>query len=240
MSLLAQQPPLARAGSVEYEKRVNTYALHRKAGMPEGWYESYTSRNEQFFTSTSTLHFQSGKSLYLPNDTRATIKMISSADPFPFAGQHSSVYTDLGNGQRVSVQPFYGTDVAISDSIPPIKWKLTDEFREVAGYSCRRANGLLMDSIYVVAFYTNDIRHSGGPESFSGLPGMILEVFLPHYNVSWKALGVNASPPPQGMIIPPVSKAKPMDRRQLREWVEKRMTHVNATLRELLITGLLI
>lgn len=88
--------------------------------------------------------------------------MISSADPFPFAGQHSSVYTDLGNGQRVSVQPFYGTDVAISDSIPPIKWKLTDEFREVAGYSCRRANGLLMDSIYVVAFYTNDIRHSGG------------------------------------------------------------------------------
>src|SRR5690606_29088959 len=231
---------MIRGGSVEYEKRVNTDALHRKAGMPEGWYEDYTSRHEQFFTSKSSLLFQNGKSLYFPVDKRATTEMITSAHPFPFAGQHSSVYMDIGSAQTVSVQPFYGTDVAISDSISPIKWKLTDEFREVAGYSCRRANGLLMDSIYVVAFYTNDIRHSGGPESFSGLPGMILEVFLPHYNVSWKALSVNAGPPPQEMIVPPVSKSKPMDRRQLREWADKMMNGVNASLRELLITGLTI
>ena len=44
-----------------------------------------------------------------------------------------------------------------------------------------------MDSIYVVAFYTDEIVTSGGPESFCGLPGMILGVALPHQHVTWFA-----------------------------------------------------
>jgi GLPGLI family protein len=48
----------------------------------------------------------------------------------------------------------------------------------IAGFNCRRANAMIMDSIYVVAFYTDEILTTGGPESFSGLPGMILGVAL--------------------------------------------------------------
>ena len=49
-----------------------------------------------------------------------------------------------------------------------------------------------MDSIYVVAFYTDEIVTPGGPESFTGLPGMILGVALPHQHITWFATKVEA------------------------------------------------
>ena len=78
------------------------------------------------------------------------------------------------------------------------------------GYTCRRANALMMDSIYVVAFYTTQIPVSGGPESFNGLPGMILGVALPHENLSWFATKVTDMTLAPNAIVPP-KKGKPMD-----------------------------
>ena len=72
----------------------------------------------------------------------------------------------------------------VKDSIKKIKWKLTDETREIAGYQCHRANALFFDSIYVVAFYTDEILTKGGPESFNGLPGMILGIAIPHQHIT--------------------------------------------------------
>ena len=44
-----------------------------------------------------------------------------------------------------------------------------------------------MDSVYVIAFYTDQITTNGGPESFNGLPGMILGVAIPRINTTWFA-----------------------------------------------------
>ena len=44
-----------------------------------------------------------------------------------------------------------------------IKWKFTDEYRNILGYDCRRVNGIMQDSVYIVAFYTPQIPVSGGP-----------------------------------------------------------------------------
>jgi GLPGLI family protein len=82
----------------------------------------------------------------------------------------------------------------VSDSTRKINWKITNEIRNIAGYDCRRANAIIMDSIYVVAFYTDKIPVSGGPESFSGLPGMILGVALPYEHVTWFASSVTEQP----------------------------------------------
>jgi GLPGLI family protein len=79
----------------------------------------------------------------------------------------------------------------VKDSTRHINWKITTETRDIAGYKCRRANALVLDSIYVVAFYTDEITTTGGPEMFNGLPGMILGVALPHENVTWFATKVS-------------------------------------------------
>jgi GLPGLI family protein len=95
---------------------------------------------------------------------------------------------------------------------------LTDETRTIAGFSCRRANALIMDSIYVVAFYTDEILTTGGPESFSGLPGMILGIALPHQHVTWFATKVEAVSVNDAQLVPP-QKGKKTDNAGFKETV---------------------
>ena len=84
----------------------------------------------------------------------------------------------------------YGSNLNVEDSMPVIEWRLTNENRIIAGYNCRKAVGKIMDSVYVFAFYTNEINISGGPCSINGLPGMILGVTIPRMYASWIATKV--------------------------------------------------
>jgi GLPGLI family protein len=107
------------------------------------------------------------------------------------AVQNNTIFTDL-TAKSVTMQKNVFEELfLVKDTTRKINWKITTETRDIAGYKCRRANALVMDSIYVVAFYTDEIAVSGGPESFSGLPGMILGVALPHENVTWFATKVS-------------------------------------------------
>src|SRR5690606_21151243 len=111
----------------------------------------------------------------------------------------------------------------IKDKAQPILWKITNEIRDIAGYQCRRANGLILDSIYVVAFYADEIIPSGGPESFSGLPGMILGLALPHENVTWFATKVEVDKPlPTDQMQLP-RRAKQVTRQEYEESLKKVM-----------------
>jgi GLPGLI family protein len=93
---------------------------------------------------------------------------------------------------------------------------MTSETRNIAGFECRRANALIMDSIYVVAFYTDEIITPGGPESFCGLPGMILGVALPHQHVTWFATKlIDESLKPADFKIP--TKGKVVTNASLKE-----------------------
>src|SRR5690606_20107206 len=59
--------------------------------------------------------------------------------------------------------------------------------RTIAGFNCRKAVGIICDSVYVVAFFAEEIPVSGGPESFAGLPGMILGLVVPRLHTTWFA-----------------------------------------------------
>lgn len=72
----------------------------------------------------------------------------------------------------------------------------------------------MMDSIYIVAFYTDEIPVSGGPESFAGLPGMIQGVALQHEHITWFAKLVTPKALPAGTMIPP-KKGKATDNKGL-------------------------
>ena len=79
-----------------------------------------------------------------------------------------------------------------------------------------------MDSIYVVAFYSDEIPVSGGPESFSGLPGMILGLALPHENVTWFATKVTDVPIPESSLRAP-AKGKVTNYTNLKTTLTKAM-----------------
>ena len=94
---------------------------------------------------------------------------------------------------------FWRDEFNFTDSIKEINWKLVPtESRMIAGFNCRKAYTVLFDSVYVFAFYTDEITVSGGPMSLHGLPGMIMGITIPRMFCSWVATklevnGVNYS-----------------------------------------------
>lgn len=96
-----------------------------------------------------------------------------------------TLYQDFSTSVSKSTFELGGSSVLIQDSLLQVKWKITNEYRNIAGYDCRRANGVTLDSVYVVAFYTDQIPLSAGPGTVHGLPGMILGLVVPeqHFNI---------------------------------------------------------
>jgi len=84
----------------------------------------------------------------------------------------------------------YGSNFNVQDSLPRINWKLSNENRMIAGFNCRKAVGIIMDSVYVFAFFTEEIMISGGPCSINGLPGMVLGLTIPRLYTSYIATKV--------------------------------------------------
>jgi len=118
----------------------------------------------------------------------------------------TSLYTNLDTRKTVSKQGFMTEQFLIEDSIRPIKWKIENEVRKIAGFECRKAIGRYHDSVYVVAFYCPEIIPQGGPEFFAGLPGMILGMAIPQLYTTWFATRVELVNPDEVKIAPPTMK----------------------------------
>jgi len=215
---MAQHARFVSEGVIEFEKKINMYAKVKKSIDKENeaymskYYDQFVKTQPQFMTVKSNLIFAADKSLYTPIPVTVTAQNSMYGDPNN--NQPNVVFTDFSTRSSSIQKKVFEETYLIKDSIRPITWKLTGETREIAGYQCRRANGLMLDSIYVVAFYTDEITVSGGPESFSGLPGMILGVALPYENVTWFATLVSDKIVDKNVLKAPV-KGKQMNNKDL-------------------------
>jgi GLPGLI family protein len=206
-SLYAQNVRFVRSGIITYKKTVNMYAIIQRGINKENEaflkpaFEEYKQQHPQFKELESTLTFVDNKSIFTPTDKATSVT--SFFDDPQISLQNNVVYSDLDAKQLISKKKVFNDIYLLRDTLKNIKWKFTDEVRDIAGYTCHRANGIILDSVYVVAFYTDRIPVSGGPESFGGLPGMILQLVLPHENVSWIATKMEDINLKASSILPP-------------------------------------
>jgi GLPGLI family protein len=213
-TLFAQHAHFTTSGTIEFEKKVNMYAIIQRMINKDNEaffapiFDTYKKGQPQFKTFKSTLSFANNKVLFTPVEEETVTGNFLTNNPI--ASQNNTIYSDLDSKTGVFQKKVFDGLFLVKDSTRKIKWKITDETREIAGYTCRRANALMLDSIYVVAFYTTQIPVSGGPESFNGLPGMILGVALPHENLSWFATKVTDMTLAPNAVVPP-KKGKPVD-----------------------------
>lgn len=220
-TLKAQNKHFITSGVIEFERTANMFALVKKKITKNSMeyqkaYEQYLRTEPQFRKLNSTLIFDANTTLFKPESAKSVHWTYDS----PMANQLNIVFSDLKNGTSVIQKEFYERTYLVKDEIRQIKWKITDEMREIAGYQCRRANGIMLDSIYVVAFYTDEIHVKGGPESFNGLPGMILGVAVPHENVNWFATKVTENiVEPKTLLVP--QKGKAVNNKQMHEEIMK-------------------
>lgn len=199
-------------GMIEYEVILNNHKA-----MGEGtWAEMFKDRVPKLSTSYYQLTFDADKSIYQFNR-----KDEKNKTPWGNDGSEDNLwYNDYKNENFVQQKSVFGDTYILTDSLIKIDWKITNENRQIAGFNCRKAVGKLFDSVYVFAFYTDEITVSGGPMSLHGLPGMILGITIPRMFCSWVATKLEVNGVNFAKINAPV-KGKKKKAKELQETVVK-------------------
>lgn len=147
-----------------------------------------------------TLKFYDEETLFetVQEDYPANYRNVSWYNP---ALTDSKTYMNFKDQEFIKLLPFGDEQLLMKDSLPAVKWKYTDEYRNIAGYDCRRANGIIQDSIYVVAFFAGQIPIAGGPELIHGLPGLILGISVPSMNINMFATKIELTNAPVSNVL---------------------------------------
>lgn len=198
-------------GLIEYEVKVNN---HKALGNGT-WAEMMRDKFPKLSTSFYQLTFNSDKSIYLFNRKDEKTKM-----PWGNEGEENVWYNDYEKESFVQQKSVFGDTYILTDSLIKIDWRMTNDTREIAGFNCRKAVGKIFDSVYVFAFYTDEITVSGGPVGIHGLPGMILGITIPRMYTSWVATKVEVNGVNYSVINAP-TKGKKKKAKELQETAVK-------------------
>ena len=201
---------------VEYEVRTNV----KKTMGNSSWAEMMKNTMPDFKTAYYHLTFDNNTSIYKFHHWQPDVKL----PEFLKRGEDENIwYFDHNKGMFSMQKNVVGSNFNIQDSIPSIQWKLTNENRLIAGFNCRKAVGIIMDSIYVFAFYSEEIMYPGGPASINGLPGLVLGLTIPRLYTSWIATKVMVNDVPVS-AIKPLSAKKPLTRDGLKSTIRERIS----------------
>lgn len=183
-------------GKIEYEIKRNNKRMYADADRQGN---SFDMAMPEFDVSYRDLIFSYDRWVYQPGRIGPTAS---------FYVNENSAYVDLDTKATVSKKRFFDDYFVFEDSLRPIKWRIEQETRKIAGWECRKAIGRIHDSVYVVAFYCPEIITQGGPELFTGLPGMILGLAIPRFHTTWFATKVEIASIDESKIVPPEIKKK--------------------------------
>ncbi|MBY0482698.1 MAG: GLPGLI family protein [Chitinophagaceae bacterium] len=204
------------SGKIEFEKKVNL----QKETEDQHWLDGIRDKLPKYRTSFHNLYFKEGKTLFE--------KGVDNYVKIPFMGDDKSVddiiYTDLKQGVFYKKQNAFDETFLLSDSIRHIKWQMTNDLRDIAGFECHKAVGKILDSVFVVAFYTDQITTSGGPLSFCRLPGMILGIAIPRSNMTIFATKVELTEPKPEKFSIPTGKTKKADYKSFTQALQKALS----------------
>ena len=136
------------------------------------------------------------------------------------------LYRNLETDKVIESREFMGRTFLVKDDVDTKKWKLASDKKKVLGYNCQKAS--LVDSTKnVVAWFTTEIPLSAGPESFNGLPGLILELDLDNAKRTYVADKVEFVALDKNDITAP-SKGKDCTRAEYNKIVADKMKEMNA------------
>jgi GLPGLI family protein len=188
---ISAQQKFVFEGKIDYERKINLHRQLDEDDMRSDWFKDFVKTQPPFHISNFTLEFAGNKTIYKLAGELPELRVPWILGP----SKENIVQTDLTSGTRQSVKSVFEQKFLVVDSIKNINWRISDEMRTIAGMECRKAVGIICDSVYVVAFYTDEIPVTGGPESFSGLPGMILGLAIPRLHTTWFATRIQLTTP---------------------------------------------
>ena len=173
------QASFPNKGRLYFERKVGQITLlemNSKKEEESFWTEEFKKNFPRIVTDYFILDFNQQHSNYKKEKENKDNKYIYQQFNTP---ESDFVFQDLAGNTTTMSRLVFEKTYLVRDSLQKYEWKISGETRDIAGFECRKATAKIADSVVVVAFYTDQIPVTGGPENFNGLPGMILGVAVP-------------------------------------------------------------
>ena len=179
----------------------------------------FASIMQDFFNREYQLEFDSVSSLYKEKDQLARPGSDDRLNRKFGMFLEGPQYVNISENRYVQSQEFLGKTFLIIDEIHNLSWEILDETKNIGQFTCYKAktyvnaqlldwrdsirknddlsNSSLEDKIEVSAWFTKEIPVSHGPNSFYGLPGLIMEVEYNGRTITCIRVSVQSKEPAQ-------------------------------------------
>lgn len=214
LKMRAQNASFLGAVQIEYEKTLSVHQLMKQMEPEE--FEQYKDHFPVELKSYFTFTGDSAHSIF----RQSKEAVIPTGMWFRPIADENVVYNDYTTGRTITKKPVFEETFLVDDSLLNIKWKITNDTRTIAGFECRKAVGIIFDTIAVFAFYSDEIMISGGPEGIHGLPGMILGLGIPRIHTTWFATKVELTGLKMNKVVPE-TKGKKIRRKEMIDVIKK-------------------
>ncbi len=234
-----------KEGKISYERKVNMHRNLPDPQMKSMIPEFRTDKFELIFNESASL-FRSVVDDEAP-DPFANAGGGGGGMRMNFRMPTTTTYTDIAKQTQYEERAFFEKEFLIVDSLKQYKWKLSEETKTIAKQLCKKATTMITapqmrmrisrggenntDSAAnapvkpketeLVVWYAENIPVSVGPENYSGLPGVIMEMNVDNGASVTTAVEVSAKYPKKELIQP--TKGEKMNRAQFQENMQKLM-----------------
>lgn len=244
-SLTTSATAQIKEGKISYERKTN---MHRNLPDPQMKSiipEFRTDKFELIFNENVSL-FRSVVEDEAPDPFANAGGGGGGGTRMMFRMPATNTYTDMAKQTQYEERAIFEKEFLIIDSLKQHKWKLSDETKTIAKQLCKKATTMITSTSQVrmsltrigenktdttantsnapketelVVWYAENIPVPFGPDNYTGLPGVIMEIDLDNGATVTTAVEVSAKYPKKELIAP--SKGEKMNRAQFQESMQK-------------------
>ncbi|MBO9611849.1 MAG: GLPGLI family protein [Dyadobacter sp.] len=179
-------------GEITYEKVMRWTAIYSRltflSNEEKGRIEQTWGKDDES-KSKMTLYFNEKQSCY------TYPKVVENEHGWSWSERDYKIYRDFEKETKTDVIGMLGKTYIVEDSLRKPTWKVMNKIKEIAGHMCMMA--VTEDTLKgqkIAAWFANDLPVSGGPELYSGLPGMILELDVNDGDMVVTAIDIKMKP----------------------------------------------
>jgi GLPGLI family protein len=236
-----------KEGKISYERKINMHRNLPDPQMKSMVPEFRTDKFELIFNENASL-FRSVVDDEAPDPFANAGGGGGGGMRFNFRMPSANTYTDLAKQMQYEGREFFEKEFLIVDSLKQYKWKLSEETKTIAKQLCKKATTMVTapqmrmrisiggpgnnsdttsntprapKETELVVWYAENIPVSFGPDNYSGLPGVIMEIDQDNGATVTTAVEVSAKYPKKELVAP--TKGDKMNRAQFQENMQKLM-----------------
>ena len=212
-------------------------------GIADAMQKQLQEQLKNQFQKTYNLNFNNTSSTYKVVDKLNTPSSSMGSGRIEIIGLSDEgnqiKYTNIKDNTYIEQTSISGKPFLIKDKLPIYKWKLENETKNIGQYTCYKAtytkeisiahkttfnqeptkNSETKETQTVTAWYTLDIPVQHGPDGYTGLPGLILEVGDGKFSLMCTKVVLNPKKP---IAINTPKKGKVVTKEKFEEILDKK------------------